>query len=169
MQSQRLSRDTGRLRANLEDELIESILAASRVIIGVAARSLGTGGEEITLQQFRALVLLDVDQTLRPADLASALSVDASTVTRLCDRLVAKKLISRRRGEVDRREIQLRLTAAGHRLLNAVSEFRRSEIAQIISVVPPNQYAGLTAAFTLFGSAAGEVSGGNRTEGEITR
>ncbi|MDA8393162.1 MAG: MarR family transcriptional regulator, partial [Actinomycetota bacterium] len=52
----------------------------------------------LSIQQFRALVVLGSRPLTRPVDLASALAVDSSTVTRLCDRLVRKGLRRRRSG-----------------------------------------------------------------------
>ena len=141
-----------------EEELVDAILTMSRVIVAIAARSLGSDGEDISLPQFRGLVLLATQGPLRPADLAVALSVDPSTVTRLCDRLVAKKLISRRRDRADRREVRLHITAGGHRLLDAVTDLRRSEIAQIVERVPRRNHGELYLAFRLFGEAAGRMS-----------
>lgn len=140
-----------------DDELVETILTTSRAIVGIAARSLGSDGEDISLPQFRALVLLSTEGPLRPADLAGALSVDPSTVTRLCDRLVAKRLISRRRDKEDRREVRLHLTIGGRRLLDAVTDHRRSDIARILQQVPREHYQKVHFAFSLFGQAAGET------------
>ncbi len=140
-----------------EDELVNTILTASRVIVGIAARSLGSDGEDISLPQFRALVLLSTEGSLRPADLAGALSVDPSTVTRLCDRLVAKRLISRGRDNEDRREVRLHLTSGGQRLLDAVTNHRRSDIGQIIKRIPRQHYPEVYSAFGLFERAAGET------------
>jgi DNA-binding MarR family transcriptional regulator len=45
--------------------------------------------------QYRALVVLAVRGPQRPTALAEALAVHPSTITRLCDRLVAKRLVRR--------------------------------------------------------------------------
>ena len=37
------------------DELVDTVLAASRALVAVAARSLAAAGDEVTLPQYRAL------------------------------------------------------------------------------------------------------------------
>jgi DNA-binding MarR family transcriptional regulator len=138
-------------------DLTDAVLTASRVLVAVAARSLAAHEDEISLQQYRALVVLASRGPQRPVDLAQALSVEPSTATRLCDRLVRKRLISRRRQGGDRREVRLDLTTAGRRLVDRVTASRRAEIEDILAAVPTDRRHGLVEAFVAFGDAAGEV------------
>jgi DNA-binding MarR family transcriptional regulator len=133
------------------------VLTASRVLVAVAARSLAAHEAEISLQQYRALVVLASRGPQRPVDLAQALGVEPSTATRLCDRLVQKHLISRRRQDDDRRVVRLDLTVAGRRLVDSVTARRRAEIETILAKVPVNRRPGLVEAFAAFGAAAGEA------------
>jgi DNA-binding MarR family transcriptional regulator len=133
------------------------VLTASRVLVAVAARSLAAHEGEISLQQYRALVVLASRGPQRPVDLAQALGVDPSTATRLCDRLAHKRLISRRRQDEDRREVRLDLTVAGRRLVDRVTATRRAEIERILTNVPATKRKGLVEAFEAFGDAAGEL------------
>jgi DNA-binding MarR family transcriptional regulator len=139
------------------DELTDAILTASRVLVAVAARSLSDHEAEVSLRQYRALIVLASRGAQRPIDLAEALGVDPSTATRLCDRLVGKRLISRRHQGEDRREVQLDLTAGGRRLVESVTERRREEIRQILDAVPRQERGKVAAAFRTFAHAAGEV------------
>ena len=133
------------------------MLTASRVLVAVAARSLAAHEGEISLQQYRALVVLASRGPQRPVDLAQALGVDPSTTTRLCDRLVDKRLISRRRQGDDRRAVRLDLAAAGRRLVDRVTAARRNEIEKILTRVPAQKRKDLVEAFVAFGDAAGEI------------
>jgi DNA-binding MarR family transcriptional regulator len=137
-------------------DLADAVLTASRVLVAVAARSLA---EEVSvsLPQYRALVVLASRGAQRPVDLAQGLSVDPSTATRMCDRLEAKALITRRRDEGDRRTVVLGLSAAGRQLVDRVTLRRSKEIGQILSAVDPKERANLVRAFTVFGNAAGEI------------
>ncbi|MGH9096048.1 MAG: MarR family winged helix-turn-helix transcriptional regulator [Acidimicrobiales bacterium] len=137
--------------------LTDAVLTASRVLVAVAARSLAEHEAEVSLQQYRALVVLASRGPQRPVDLAEALWVEPSTATRLCDRLVQKRLISRRRPGGDRREVRLDLVDRGRRLVAEVTERRRTEIERILAVVPSSDRGGLVRAFQVFGRAAGEV------------
>ncbi len=143
-------------RADL-DQLADTVLTASRVLVSVAARSLAEHEHEISVPQYRALVVLGSRGPQRPVDLADALAIDPSTATRLCDRLVEKRLISRRRQGVDRREVRLELAPRGRQLVDDVSARRRQEIKRILQAVPTTERAGLVRAFVAFATAAGEI------------
>ena len=125
--------------------------------MGVAARSLAENEEDVSLPQYRALVVLGARGPQRPVDLAEALGIDPSSTTRLCDRLTRKKLISRRRQGADRREVRLELSSRGVTLLDTVTERRRKEIERILEAVPHRDRRGLVQAFASFAEAAGEV------------
>ena len=103
------------------DELVDTVLAASRALVAVAARSLAAAGDEVTLPQYRALVVLAARGPQGTAELAAALAVNPSTATRMCDRLVRKGLIRRHRQPGDRRAIRIALTAPGRDLVAEVS------------------------------------------------
>jgi DNA-binding MarR family transcriptional regulator len=139
------------------DELVDAVLGASRALVAVAARSLADLAEDVTLAQYRALVELAARGPQRPADLASALGVDRSTATRMCDRLVRKGLVQRRRISADRRVVRISLTGAGRALVEEVTRRRRVEIAQILRRMPRADRASALAALRVFADAAGEV------------
>src|ERR1700691_2441211 len=78
------------------DELVDAVLGSSRALVAVAARSLANLAEDVTLPQYRFLIELASRGPQRLADLATAVGVDRSTATRMCDRLVRKRLGQRR-------------------------------------------------------------------------
>lgn len=125
--------------------------------MAVAARSLAEHESEVSLPQYRALVVLGSRGSQRPADLAQSLGVDRSTASRMCDRLVRKRLITRRRDVIDRRAVVLDLSASGRRLVDRVTDRRRREIGRILQAVDPAERSALVRAFATFGRAAGEV------------
>jgi DNA-binding MarR family transcriptional regulator len=127
------------------------------VLVAVAARSLAEHETDVSLQQYRALVVLASRGPQRPVDLAEALGVEPSTATRLCNRLVDKRLISRRRQSGDRREVRLDLSDRGRALVDDVTRRRRLEIERILTEVPGPERESLASAFRAFGRAAGEV------------
>ncbi len=139
------------------DELVDAVLGASRALVAVAARSLADLAEDVTLAQYRALVELAARGPQRLADLASGLGVDPSTATRMCDRLVRKQLVQRRRINADRRGVQVSLTPAGRALVEEVTRRRRVEIAQILRRMPHADQGSALTALRVFADAAGEV------------
>ena len=89
-----------------------SFLLASRALVAVAARSLAETAD-VTVPQFRALVLLSQRPGSAVSDLAADLDIHPTTATRLVDRLVRKRLVRRQTLASDRRVTQLFLTAGG--------------------------------------------------------
>jgi DNA-binding MarR family transcriptional regulator len=139
------------------DDLVDTVLAASRALVAVAARSLAAAGDEVTLPQYRTLVVLGARGPQGTADLAAALAVNPSTATRLCDRLVRKGLVRRDRQAGDRRTVRIALTPAGRDLVAAVTRRRRTELARLLGVLPQAQHEPVIAAFQAFADAAGEI------------
>jgi len=139
------------------DSVIDSVLSASRVLVAVAARSLSDVGEDVTLTQYRTLVVLASRGTKNMAELAEAVGVTPATATRMCDRLVRKKLIVRRAERGDRRQVRLVLSKAGLELVAAVTDRRRREIERIVGAVPHDERDVLVTALRRFAAAAGEV------------
>ena len=139
------------------DSVVDAVLSASRVLVAVAARSLADVAEEVTLTQYRTLVVLASRGPQNLAGLADAVGVAPATATRMCDRLVRKDLIRRRTERDDRRQLRVALTAKGRSLVDAVTGRRRQEIARIMSEIPVEQQAVLVQALGRLASAAGEV------------
>lgn len=138
-------------------ELIDGFLAASRALVAVAARSLGDVDDEVTLTQYRVLVELAARGPQNVADLAGILMVSPSTATRMCDRLVNKHLIVRRRSSSDRRAVRVSLAPLGRDLIYRVTARRRGELAQILNRMPDRDIEPVIRALKAFAAAAGEV------------
>lgn len=64
------------------DAIVDAVLTASRVLVAVAARSLGDIAEEVTLTQYRTLVVLASRGSQSLAELAEAVAVTPPTATR---------------------------------------------------------------------------------------
>src|SRR3954453_21920684 len=110
----------------------EVVLSATRALVGAAARSLASVSDDVTIAQHRVLVLLEGrgPQTMRA--LADQLDVSPSTATRVCDRLVDKKLVRRRIDDNDRRAVRVDLSPRGRKLIDHVMQRRRALIADIL-------------------------------------
>ena len=83
------------------------------MLTGVALRSLDVLDGVVTLAQFRLLAVLADLGRARSAQVARALGLDASTVTRLADRLVAAGHVIRGSDPAHRSVVTLELTASG--------------------------------------------------------
>jgi DNA-binding MarR family transcriptional regulator len=145
------------LTSESTDSVIDAVLSASRVLVAVAARSLSDVAEEVTLTQYRTLVVLASRGPQNLVGLSEVVGVTPATATRMCDRLVKKKLIVRQSEQDDRRQVRLALTKKGLKLVGTVTDRRRREIEVILSAIDPEEQTVLVQALGQFAAAAGEV------------
>lgn len=143
--------------AQQSDAVVDAVVAASRALVAIAARSLGAAGEDVTLPQYRALVVLGSRGPQRVIDLAGFLDVTASTATRMCDRLARKGLIRRQRLASDRRTVRVSISAAGGELVATVSQRRRRDVEAIVTRMSTEERDRLVTTLRTFADAAGEV------------
>lgn len=134
------------------------MLVASRALVAVAARSLAAAPADVTLAQYRVLVVLASRGPQFPTTLAAELRSARSSITRLCDRLEAKGLLIRSAAPGNRRQVVLAISAAGRRVVDAVTRVRREEIASLVAAVPPARRPGVVAGLNDLAAAAGEVA-----------
>lgn len=132
-------------------------MTASRALLAVSARSLAAVDEDVTLPQYRALVVLGQRGPQRAVDLAVALAVTPPTATRMCDRLVAKALVVRDRSDDDRRTVTVSLSAAGRELVTEVTARRRTELRVLLHGMPRERRAAVVDGLRWFAEAAGEL------------
>jgi DNA-binding MarR family transcriptional regulator len=143
-------------RSDLE-LVTDAVLTASRALVAVAARSLVAAEDQISLAQYRVLVVLASQGSQRLADLADALGVTPSTATRVCDRLVVKRLIRRQRATGDRREIRVGLSESGRNLVHEVTRRRREEIRRLVAAMPAAARSEVVSGLRALAEAAGEI------------
>ena len=140
-------------------ETVEVAQAATRVLAGVALRSLDVLDGIVSLPQFRVLAVLADLGPAGSATVARALGLDASTVTRLADRLVVAGHVARGSDPDNRSVVTLELTPLGRNLVTQVARWRRQELARILGQLAPGDRDAVTAALRLLVEAAGEGYG----------
>src|ERR1700757_1266596 len=123
-------------RATLVDEspeaVTEALLTASRLLMAISARAIAGVDENITIPQFRTLVILASEGPVNLATLAGLLGVQPSTTGRMVDRLVTAGLIDRKPHPTSRREMLAALTKRGRDVVRRGTAHRRAEIAAIV-------------------------------------
>ena len=139
------------------DTIIETVLTTSRVFVAIAARSLASIESDVTLPQFRLLIVLAAHGPQGLGPLAEFLAVNASTATRMCDRLIRKGLVRRRTSPSDRREVRLALTERGRDLVDHATTQRRIELSRLLKSVPQEEQRHLVQSLAYINIAAGEV------------
>ncbi|MBC3844433.1 MarR family transcriptional regulator [Streptacidiphilus sp. 4-A2] len=139
------------------NEMVASVLTASRVLVAISARSLAAVEDTLTVPQFRMLVVLDTNGATSLSRLAEQLAVNPSTAMRMVDRLNAAGMVERTPDPEDRRVVRLVATEAGRRVVHAVTERRQAEITRIVAAMPPEHRSAMVRALQAFADAAGEV------------
>lgn len=140
------------------DPTIGAAILASRSLLGFVARSLAPVLEELTLVQFRVLVVLEGGGPARMADIAERLGVHPSTLSRTVDRLSAGGWVTRVPVEGNRREVRVEPTARARELVAEVTARRRAEIAAALAQLPAGDREAVRQGMERFAAAAGEPS-----------
>ena len=76
------------------------------------------GHHRLNIAMWRALAALSRNGDLRLVDLADVTSIDVSTLSRMVTRLMRLELVSRNRSKTSEREVLVKLTPKGRRLLD---------------------------------------------------
>jgi DNA-binding MarR family transcriptional regulator len=113
----------------------ETLLDLARTVVGVSTRAAGRLGS-ISVTQLRALTVVAASGTARTGLLAGELGVSPSAASRLADRLVLAGWVRRETAPTDRREVLLRLTPDGERVLDRYDELRLTELRALLDRVP---------------------------------
>lgn len=146
------------------DREIEAVLAASRALMAIAARSMAAVEEQLSVTQFRALVIVSTRGPLHLAALADAMGVHPSNATRACDALVERGLLIRAENPTDRRHLALTATDTGEQLLEQVRQCRRAEVGSVLAAMPPEPRRQVAGVLGEFARAAGEPADATTTE-----
>jgi DNA-binding MarR family transcriptional regulator len=139
------------------DAVVDAVLGASRALFAIAVRSVAAVDVDLTLTQYRVLVLLSYTGDRRTVDLANELGVNSSTATRMVDRLVRRRLVTRSARPDDRRANQVEITSAGRAIVGAVMEHRRAEVRKLLRKVPIEKRQALVDSLDALCAAAGEL------------
>ncbi|WP_327581972.1 MarR family transcriptional regulator [Nonomuraea sp. NBC_00507] len=86
----------------------------------------------LTMRQFRVIMLLSAEGSASGQELAAGLGVGLGTVTGIVDRLIAQGLVSRREDPHDRRVRRVELTTAGASLIADINDTGAGQLRRII-------------------------------------
>ncbi|MEU8775522.1 MarR family transcriptional regulator [Streptomyces sp. NPDC048606] len=107
----------------------------------------------VSSTQARVLFLVEANGCLNLRELGGLLEAAPPSVTRLCDRLEAVGFLERHPGADDRREVLLRLTAAGRLYLERLRERRQDVLAEAMAAMPEASRAALATGLADFCAA----------------
>lgn len=91
---------------------------------------------KVTLPQCHALVEIGRAQKISLKELAAILSLDTSTTSRTVDSLVKKNYVERQESSLDRRSIDIVLTATGQKLFQDIEHKMDFDFAEIFNRIP---------------------------------
>ena len=119
---------------------IERLLTSG---IGITARAIDQTPEatELTLVQWRVLVIASQTEGLRIGELAAHLGISIPSASRLVRRIEAQGLMTALRADDDRRATNIALTKTGREIVEAVVRRRRKLIGLALSAEPQDQPA----------------------------
>jgi DNA-binding MarR family transcriptional regulator len=142
----------------LPDDLLTAVLATSRSLVSISARSIALVEDVVDLMQFRILVVIASAGARTLNEVAAALNLHVSTASRTCERLAGAGLVHRGARASDRRHLHLTLTPDGEELVGRVMRFRRTAVAEVLARMPASEQRHVEAAMRSFAAAAGEPS-----------
>jgi len=124
------SDDSGVATGSLTHE-IERLLSAG---IGITTRAIDETAEaaDLTLAQWRVLVVAAQGESVRVGELADRLGISVPSTSRLVRRVEARRLVTATRALDDRRATDVNLTPAGRTLVEAVVGRRRELIQRAL-------------------------------------
>jgi DNA-binding MarR family transcriptional regulator len=124
------------------DELV-AFEVATRDLVGLALGSIEN--LEVSLSQFRLLLVLHERGRSTSTQCAEALGVVGSSVTRLADRLHASAHLVRGSDPGNRSVVTLELTDSGRRVVRQVTSRRRQQLRQALDRLTPADRASCAA------------------------
>jgi len=113
------------------DKLLQRIMTSYNDI----SRSINPKGLlkiNLTTAQIKLLTCFSDKDTHSMTELSISLAVSMPTITAMVDRLETANMVKRERNSVDRRVVQVQLTATGKRELKKLSTIRREEMEKIL-------------------------------------
>lgn len=107
-------------------------------------------GLELTQKQTATLWLINANPGVSQVSIASALGMDRATMMSVTDRLEERRLLIRKRSEVDRRRQELYLTPAGQAMLRKVKARIARHEARFKALFNPTELAAFLEALRRF-------------------
>lgn len=108
----------------------------------------------VTMPQAKLLYLLGATGELHMSDLVHRLGVSLSTVSGLVDRVVDQGLATRREDPVDRRQVVVTLTPAGHDFIDRFRELNARQMRELLELLGDDDLARVRDALGALADAA---------------
>lgn len=140
--------------AGVSPDDIGALELMTRALVGVTMRSVEALGDEVSMPQFRMLLVLSGLGRVPSSRVAAEMGSSASSVTRLGDKLVAAGLIARGADPHNRSVVTVEVTPAGVELVARVVAHRHELLAEVLGQLAPADRAATVRASRQFARLA---------------
>lgn len=130
-----------------------------REFFAISIRAMDASDIDLPPSALRSLLVLDDLRTCTLGELAEHLALSQSATSRAVDKLVARRLVTRRTASGDRRQVSLAATAAGRRATARLVARRREAIAETLAAMAPEARERLRSGLREFAVAARQGTG----------
>jgi DNA-binding MarR family transcriptional regulator len=117
---------------NFEPDEVAALERLTRALVGLTLQSMRILDREVSVPQFRLLLVLSTLGRVPCSRLAAELGVSGSSVTRLADRMEAARLVARGTDPRSRSIVTLEMTSVGIELVARVAERRHLLLAAVL-------------------------------------
>ncbi|HTU74058.1 MAG TPA: MarR family transcriptional regulator [Trebonia sp.] len=136
---------------------VEALELMSRAMVGLTMRSVEVLGGEVSLPQFRLLLVLSGLGRVASSRLAAEMGLGASSVTRLADKLEVAGLLTRGTDPRSRSVVTLEVTPAAERLVARVVARRQELLAEVLGRLTSRERAEVSRVARRFADLAGDA------------
>lgn len=143
------------------EELVERIVRLQHDLGRAWAhdRSLPVLATTLTMQQFKVVMILSLQDSASGQELAHQLGVGLGTVTGIVDRLVARQLVERHEDPDDRRIRRVALTPAGQTLADEVVHAGLNRFRAVLELLDTETLCAFETVMKKFTDAAMRLTG----------
>jgi DNA-binding MarR family transcriptional regulator len=135
-------------------EILESLERLMFEAVGMTAIALSIAAAgELTIPQWRALVVIGREDGPRIGDIAAAVGMSLPSTSRMVRRLERNGLVTTMRDETDRRATNVRMTLKGRDIRQKVVQCRRSMMEEALAAHAPRLPRGLVAGLATISAA----------------
>lgn len=133
-----------------------ALISLRRILKAVEAQSRALA-RDTSLTPSQLVVLKELAQRggAQPGELARAAGLKQATISILLDKLQARGLVLRSRGDADRRTVRVQITPEGRQMLSAAPDLLQAEFGARFAHLPDWEQAYINAALTRLVSLLG--------------
>ena len=125
-----------RYDAPMKEDLVRVL---ERLVVGsvaITARAIATADAELTFMQWRVLLVVgECEDGQAVGEIAARIGAHASPASRVISRLRRRGLVSTDKGDLDKRVVCVRLTAAGRALRARILALRGRDLVDVLEIV----------------------------------